>query len=62
MTMARPIPIAPPPPRRGKTAFALLSVALLSSLPFVVKRGCSFHADFDPVAARTNSSGAITNR
>jgi hypothetical protein len=56
MTAPRKYPVEPP--SRGKSAAALALVALLAAVPFIVKRGCSFSAKFDPVNARTNN-GAI---
>ena len=52
-------------PARPQTrkAVALLTLALLGCVPFIFKRGCRFAADFDPVAARTNTPpAAVTNR
>ena len=62
----RPITVprraATPAPRRGrgKTLAALVTAALLVCVPFLLKRGCHFRADFDPVKARTNSVTATS--
>jgi len=59
----------PTPPKRQKRAKYAAAVALamvLSSSPWLVKRGChftagSFKADFEPVHARTNSLNGKSN-
>lgn len=63
--MTTPPNTPPRKPRGAKTAAALVTVAILTAIPFVMKRGChfsagKFSADFDPVSARTNSSTTNT--